>query len=51
MTEIRDKIDRIVDEFGDGPLYLPDALEPAWLNKISDVEFDHDKQVAIATTD
>jgi hypothetical protein len=39
-TEIRDKLEEIINEFGDFPAFLPDPLERGWRNPVTDVRYD-----------
>lgn len=44
ISEIRDRLDEIIDEFGDAEgLMIPD-LEPTWRNPITDVDFEPERQ-------
>lgn len=44
ITEIRDRLDEIIQEFGDAEGYLIPDLEPTWRNPVTDVEFESDRQ-------
>lgn len=47
LTEIRDRIDEIINEFGDGEGYIVPDLEPTWRNPVTDVEFEFDRQAGV----
>jgi hypothetical protein len=37
-TELRDKLDELINEYGDGEVYVRDQLEPKWRVKARDVQ-------------
>jgi hypothetical protein len=41
-SEVRDKLDEIINEFGDCPAFTPDMLEPKWHNPLTDIQHDRD---------
>jgi len=50
-TEIRDKLDELVNEFGDAEGKMPDPLEGKWLNGITDVRWDPDHEVIVIASE
>ncbi len=50
-TEIRDKLDELIEEFGDSEGFLVDELEPKWRNPVTDVEFERDSQAVVFVSD
>lgn len=51
LNEIEDKIAEIRTEFGNVSGVIPDQLEPGWINQITSIEYDHDREVVVFTTD
>lgn len=51
LSEIEEKIAEIRTEYGDNEAVTPDVLEPGWICAITDVQFDHDRQVTVFSTD
>lgn len=51
--EVRDKIDEIINEFGNFPVKIPDQLEAKWLQDVTDVRFERagDGVIIIAAGD
>lgn len=43
-SKVRDRLDELINEFGDFPAKIPDQLEASWRRDITDVsiELDHD---------
>lgn len=41
----------IENEYGNLQVVVPDALEPGWINPVTLVEFDHDRQVVVVSVD
>ncbi len=50
-TEIRDRLDEIIEEFGDAEGLLIDELEPRWRMPVTDVEFERDSQAVVFVSD
>lgn len=51
LSEIEDRIAELRAEFGNLRAVSPDALEPGWVCDITSIEYDHDRELAIFTTD
>lgn len=47
LTEVRGKIDAMIEEFGDAEAFLVPELEPAWRNPLTDIDFEPDRQAAV----
>lgn len=46
-SELREKLDEEINEFGDGEVYLRDQLQPEYRIKIEDVEFESDREAYV----
>lgn len=51
LSEIEEKIGEIRAEFGNSDSVIPDQLEPGWINSITTIEYDHDRDVTVFSTD
>lgn len=49
--EIRDRMDEILEEFGNVEMFLADVLEPEWRHKVTSVEFEADRQSGLISAD
>lgn len=50
--EVRDKLDELINEFGNYPVKLLDPLEGRWTNDIGEIRFDSEReQIVIAPED
>lgn len=47
LREIEERCAEIRNEFGESDACIPGELEPTWLNTITSIEFDHDRQVTV----
>lgn len=50
-TEALDEIERIVREFGDCDLEMPDGTQVGWYNPVDRIEFDSDRQAIQVISD
>ena len=50
-TEAIEELERIVDEFGDAGLVMPDPIEAAFRNPVDRIEFDSAQQAILLVTD
>jgi hypothetical protein len=50
-TEGIEALERIVTEFGDADMEMPDALEGRWRNPVDRVEFDSERQSVLFVSD
>lgn len=50
-TEAIEELERIVAEFGDAELKMPDPLEAAWRNDVDRIEFDSESQSILCVSD
>lgn len=44
LSELREWCDERLNEYGDGPVRIPDQLEPRWRVDISSLEFEREKE-------
>lgn len=51
IQEIEEKLSEIRTEFGDNDAVIPDSLEPTWINAITGIEYDRDRDVTVLSTD
>ena len=51
LSEIEERIAEIRTEFGNSDSVIPDQLEPGWINSITSIEYDHDRDVTVFSTD
>lgn len=50
-TEAIEELERLVTEFGDAVLVMPDQLEPAYRNPVDRIEFDSERQAILLVHD
>lgn len=51
-TEARDRIDAVINEFGDAEIKIPDPLEDNWLLDVTDIRYDPERErIVIASED
>jgi hypothetical protein len=50
-TEAIEELERIVHEFGDAVLEIPDPIEGAWRNPVDRIEFDSERQSILLVSD
>lgn len=50
-TEGIEELERIVAEFGDADLQVPDPIEDAWRNPVDRIEFDSERQAILFVSD
>lgn len=50
-TQAIEDLERLVTEFGDAELEMPDPLEAAWRNPVDRVEFDSERQTILFVSD
>lgn len=43
-TEARDRLDAVINEFGDSEAKIPDQLEPGTLLDVIDIRFDPERE-------
>jgi hypothetical protein len=51
IQEIEEKLAEIRTEYGNNDGVIPDVFEPTWINSITDIQFDPDREVTVFTTD
>ena len=44
-TELRNQLNQLIQEFGDGDLVIPDQLEPTWDRAVGTVQYDRQREV------
>lgn len=49
--EAREKLDEIIEEYGNVDLFLADVLEPEWRHEVTDIEFEPDRQSGLIVAD
>lgn len=50
-TEAVEELQRIIAEFGDARLEIPDPLEGRWRNPVDRIEFDSERQSILFVSD
>ena len=50
-TEGIEQLERLVAEFGDADMEIPDALEARWRNPVDRIEFDSERQSVLFVSD
>lgn len=50
-TEAIEELERLVNEFGDAELQIPDPIEAAWKNPVDRIEFDSERQSILFVSD
>jgi hypothetical protein len=50
-TEAIEELERVVNEFGDAELVIPDPIESSWQNPVDRIEFDSDRQAILFVSD
>jgi hypothetical protein len=50
-TEGIEAMERIVNEFGDADLEMPDQIEGQWRNPVDRIEFDAERQSILLVSD
>jgi hypothetical protein len=50
-SEAADKLTELVNEFGDYKLMLPDPWEDKWMNPVTDLRFDAERDAIVAVSE
>lgn len=50
-TQIIEEIERIVHEFGDAAVEMPDPIEATWRNSVDRVEYDSERERILFVSD
>jgi hypothetical protein len=50
-TEAIEELERLVNEFGDAELQMPDPIQASWRNPVDRVEFDSERQEILFVSD
>lgn len=50
-TELIEELERDVQEFGDGPVKVPDPMQPGWYNPVDRLERGLDDNSALLVND
>lgn len=50
-TEAIEELERIVNEFGDASLVMPDPVEATYLNPVDRIEFNSERQAIMFVSD
>lgn len=50
-TEAIEDLERLVNEFGDADLVIPDPIEAAYLNPVDRIEFNSERQAIMFVSD
>lgn len=50
-TAAIEELERLVTEFGDAPLEMPDPLEAQWRNDVDRIEYDSERSTILMVSD